>query len=251
MILYGREIKTPLTLEKHGLKSDESEIIETADQYVELIANRKQRIQQIARTNQNKAHDKQKKAYDQKIKAFRFKIGEKVLLYRSERQNVHGNKMESPYLGPFYIHSVEDNGTYSLRECDSGRIRERKVTGDRLTRWNDRKHGTPKVYMDNNQQRIQELEKRVQQKQIKQAPRVSQSQRELLEEQTRQWIRNEEAQVRREKQQKRLQEIEDKRKQELERIKFQERTRRERAERRQKLETLTEKARSRPKTVES
>ena len=251
MMLYGREIKTPLTLEKHGLKSDESEIIETADQYVELIANRKQRIQQIARTNQNKAHDKQKKAYDQKIKAFRFKIGEKVLLYRSERQNVHGNKMESPYLGPFYIHSVEDNGTYSLRECDSGRIRERKVTGDRLTRWNDRKHDTPKVYMDNNQQRIQELEKRVQQKQIKQAPRVSQSQSELLEEQTRQWIRNEEAQVRREKQQKRLQEIEDKRKQELERIKFQERTRRERAERRQKLETLTEKARSRPKTVES
>jgi len=239
MMTYGREIRTPLTLEKHGLKSDESEIIETADQYVELITNRKQKIQQIARTNQNKAHDRQKKAYDQKIKAFRFKIGDKVLLYRSEKQNVHGNKMESPYLGPFYIHSVEDNGTYSLRECDSGRIRERKVTGDRLTRWNDRKHGTPKVYMDNNQQRIQELEKRVQQRQKQSIPTVSPLQRELLEEQTRQWIRNEEAQVRREKQQKRLQEIEDDRRQRLERIKFQERTRKERAERRQRLENLT------------
>ena len=66
---------------------------------MDLLINQFKRIYEIARRNQDKAHERQKKSYDKRIKPVSYRIGDKVLLYNSAKQNIKGDKFRKIYKG--------------------------------------------------------------------------------------------------------------------------------------------------------
>src|SRR5947208_17138203 len=89
LIRHGHNLKTPFTLKRKSRELNEPEGNVTPQDYVELLS---KRIYEIAKQNQDKAHDQQKKSYDKKIKQVSYKIGDKVLLYDSAKQNTNLEK---------------------------------------------------------------------------------------------------------------------------------------------------------------
>ena len=59
-----------------------------------------------------------------------YKIGDMVLEYRSDLQNVHGDKFQDKWSGPFFIHRVLGNGSYILRTNSGEVLNSRPVHGN-------------------------------------------------------------------------------------------------------------------------
>src|SRR5439155_750214 len=92
LLRYGHNLETPFTLKRKSRDLNEPEGNVTPQDYVELLSNHHKRIYEIAKQNQDKAHEQQKKSYDKRIKQVSYKIGDKVLLYDSAKQNTKGDK---------------------------------------------------------------------------------------------------------------------------------------------------------------
>ncbi|RHZ75139.1 hypothetical protein Glove_217g129 [Diversispora epigaea] len=54
-------------------------------------------------------------------------IGDMVLEYRSDLQNVHDDKFRDKWSSPFFIHKVLDNGSYILRTNSEKVLNSRSV----------------------------------------------------------------------------------------------------------------------------
>ena len=61
----------------------------------------------------------------------KLKIGDKVLLHRTDLQNNLSAKLMEKWIGPFYIHNVLPNNVYKLRNMD-GKIIKGVIHGNRL-----------------------------------------------------------------------------------------------------------------------
>ena len=59
---------------------------------------------------------KQKEYHDKHVRyETLFRIGDKVLLYRADKEKQWTGKLEEKWKGPYYIHMVLLNGSYKLR----------------------------------------------------------------------------------------------------------------------------------------
>jgi hypothetical protein len=84
------------------------------------------------------AQARQKKAYDKRTRIMTYRDGDMVLEYRSDLQNVHGDKFRNKWTGPYYIHKVLGNGSYILRTSDGEVLNHRPVHGNRLRSYKQR-----------------------------------------------------------------------------------------------------------------
>ena len=106
------------------------------DQQEDLL-NRVHRITgQIAQDREDvqdriyQSQQRQKKRFDQTIKQVQYKIGDLVLLYKSQLRGKQ--KLEERWTGPYYIHEVLPNGAYKLRTMNENKVLKTPVNGERL-----------------------------------------------------------------------------------------------------------------------
>ncbi|GBC36337.2 hypothetical protein GLOIN_2v1791704 [Rhizophagus irregularis DAOM 181602=DAOM 197198] len=79
-----------------------------------------------------KSQIKQKEYHDRKIiKEHTFGIGDKILLYDKAKAQQLSGKLESKWLGPFYIHEILPNGAYRIKNI-KGVIKKIPVNGELL-----------------------------------------------------------------------------------------------------------------------
>ena len=132
-LLYGMQMRTPLELDLiPGMEKPEL----TVEDYVDLVGPRLSSIRKDAEMRSNKFKDRQKGYYDKKIKTKQFKIGDKVLLYDSAKQMVHGDKFRDKYKeGIFIVQEALSNGTYRL--LDEQQRLTKITTGDRLKEFHE------------------------------------------------------------------------------------------------------------------
>ena len=132
-LLYGMQMRTPLEMDLiPGMEKPEL----TVEDYVDLIGPRLSSTRKDAEMRSNKFKDRQKGYYDKKIKPKQFKIGDKVLLYDSAKQMVHGDKFRDKYKeGIFRVQEACSNGTYRL--LDEQQRVTKITTGDRLKEYHE------------------------------------------------------------------------------------------------------------------
>src|SRR6185369_6983968 len=91
-----------------------------------------------ASKNIKDAQARQKRAYDKRTRIMTYRNNDMVLEYRSDLQNVHGNKFWNKWTGPFFIHQVLGNGSYILRTSNGEVLNHRPVHGNRLKSYKQR-----------------------------------------------------------------------------------------------------------------
>ena len=98
---------------------------------------------EITKTKITQQQMKQKEYHDNHVRhETSFKIGDKVLLYRAEKEKQWTGKLEEKWKGPYYIHMVLQNGSYKLRSY-SGQVLKTPFNGKLLKIYQDRTEWTP------------------------------------------------------------------------------------------------------------
>lgn len=82
-----------------------------------------------------KEQEKTKLRHDRQIEEIQYKIGDMVLLYRSELRGKQ--KLAERWKGPYFVHEVLNNGAYKLRTQD-GKVLKVPVNSDRLKLYHQR-----------------------------------------------------------------------------------------------------------------
>ncbi|CAB4396307.1 unnamed protein product [Rhizophagus irregularis] len=78
---------------------------------------------------------KEKQRHDKNLKEIQFKIGDLVLLYKSQLREK--KKLEERWNGLYYIHEILGNGAYKIRTLD-GKILKAPVNSERLKMYHQR-----------------------------------------------------------------------------------------------------------------
>jgi hypothetical protein len=140
-LLYGRAPTLPIELDIITWPVEEI----NEKQFKEMIHKRTGEVAGIfednrinASKNIKDAQKRQKITHDRKIRTMTYKIGDMVLEYRSDLQNVHGDKFRDKWSGPFFIHRVLGNGSYILRTNSGEVLNSRPVHGNRLKSYKQR-----------------------------------------------------------------------------------------------------------------
>ena len=78
---------------------------------IDLILKRREKAFEIAEANIKSAQTKQKETYDRKHQPPTFSVGSKVFLENTAQKQRKGGKLESRWLGPYYVNR-------DLGECE-------------------------------------------------------------------------------------------------------------------------------------
>src|SRR5689334_17702484 len=103
----------------------------TLQQLAYQILSKMEPDRMVARGNIKRAQDRQQRNHDLRITPYTFQIGERVLLERSHLKTHHDAKLDPKWDGPYYVHDVHNNGTYTLRDMEDDTI-SRPLHGNRL-----------------------------------------------------------------------------------------------------------------------
>ena len=136
-LMYGREATLPIEFSVPTLQAK----LPDSDPQKDLLA----RIQSltgkviedrlVTQDVIHQAQQKTKQQYDANVKEVQFKIGDLVLLYRSELKGKQ--KLEDRWKGPYFVHEVLGNGVYKLR-TQNGKVLKIPVNSDRLKLYHQR-----------------------------------------------------------------------------------------------------------------
>ena len=99
-----------------------------------------------ARENIEKGQEQQKSRHKEKL--VKLKIGDKVLVYRTNLQTNFSAKLEEKWIGPYYIHDVLQRNVYKLRNLD-GKLVKNVIHGNRLKLFHEQTL-TPIVLIEDN-----------------------------------------------------------------------------------------------------
>ncbi|EXX66551.1 hypothetical protein RirG_122740 [Rhizophagus irregularis DAOM 197198w] len=88
----------------------------------------------------HQSQQKQKQRHDKNLCDVQFKIGDLVLLFRSQLRGKQ--KLQERWKGPYYVHESLDNGAFKLRTMD-GKVLKDPVNSDRLKSYCQRRTVTP------------------------------------------------------------------------------------------------------------
>ena len=89
---------------------------------------------------------KQQKSHHRK-ESTKLKIGNKVLVHRTNLQTNFSAKLEEKWIGPYYIHDVLQRNVYKLRNLD-GKLVKNVIHGNRLKLFQEQ-NITPIVLIEN------------------------------------------------------------------------------------------------------
>ena len=90
------------------------------------------------------SQDLQKERHDKKIKSRSFQKDDLVLEFRSQDQNIYGDKFRPKWDGPYYIDTVLGKGAYILKTLDGKIFQNRPVHGNRLKLYHSMELESPK-----------------------------------------------------------------------------------------------------------
>src|ERR1043166_3093043 len=136
-LTYGRNAK--LLIDQNS--NETITLNQRINSLIEKLPNERYRAKkQIIKTQQ-----KRKESFDKKIKTNqKFEIGDKVLYYNAAKEKQWSGKLEEKWKGPYYIHEVKLNGSYTLKNTDN-QIIEVPVNGELLKLYHDRQNFIPYV----------------------------------------------------------------------------------------------------------
>jgi hypothetical protein len=137
-LLYGRTATLPLEFTRPTYqlvnKPDTQNLSTEILQRTTILQGKLKQAQETAQTNICTAQDLYKQQHDARSgnSLFpRFKIGDQVLRFRAEKATSMSHKLAPSFDGPYYIHQVNNNGTYKLRR-PSGQKLKKLVHGNLL-----------------------------------------------------------------------------------------------------------------------
>ena len=130
-LLYGREAVLPI---EFSITTPQAELFETDLQEdllkrVHMITGRVAEDRLEAQDTKHKAQEKQRHRHDKNLQEVKFKIGDLVLLYKSQLRGK--KKLQERWTGPYHVHDVLANGAYKLRTME-GNVLKAPVNSERL-----------------------------------------------------------------------------------------------------------------------
>jgi len=136
-LTYGRDATLPMddpAQNNEGLSERVTHLIDDLPQERERV---KKRIDQ--------QQNKQKAYHDRHIhNPIQLHIGDKVLLYKAEKDKQWTGKLEEKWKGPYYIHAVQPNGSYKIRTL-SGQVLKTPYNGTLLKIYKDKEGWVPQI----------------------------------------------------------------------------------------------------------
>jgi len=145
-LLYGRQAKLPVDLKITTYQKTPVNYDEALTRRAYEIINRMNNEQIKARENIEKGQEQQKSRH--KEKSTKLKIGDKVLVHRTNLQTNFSAKLEEKWIGPYYIHDVLPRNVYKLRNLD-GKLVKNVIHGNRLKLFHEQ-NLTPIVLIEDN-----------------------------------------------------------------------------------------------------
>src|SRR6266511_1044949 len=131
-LTYGRKVR---------FITDEEEQEEvTIKERIRMLIEELPKIWNTTREQIKRSQEKQKEYHDKKIKKKHiFEIGEKVTYAKAAYFKQWSRKLEEKWKGPYYIHEILLNGSYSLKDKE-GRILKTPVNGELLKKYYSREN---------------------------------------------------------------------------------------------------------------
>lgn len=136
-LMYGREAALPIEflVPTKEIMDEGSDLQEDLLNRVRIISGKVVEDRLETQDRIYKEQQKQKQRHDSNMKEITFKIGDLVLLYKSQLREK--KKLEDRWKGPYYIHEVLSNGVYKLRTIE-GKVLKVPVNSERLKMYHQR-----------------------------------------------------------------------------------------------------------------
>jgi len=145
-LLYGRQAKLPVELKVVTFREPDMTYEEALRQRTIDIMGKMYRDQNQALDNIEKGQDKLKRKVNKRTSK-KLKIGDKVLVHRTDLQNNMSAKLQEKWVGPYYIHDVLEGTTYKLRNI-RGKLIKGVIHGNRLKKYLEQEL-TPTIIIEN------------------------------------------------------------------------------------------------------
>ena len=130
-LVNGRQARLPVKLIVETETSKEKDIKEALLERTFHIMERMDRDLDTVRARVKEKQKVQKKRYDEKGISEKLKIGDKVLVEQTHLRNNMSAKLESQWIGSYYIHNVLEQNVYKLHNMD-GRLVKGVIHGNCL-----------------------------------------------------------------------------------------------------------------------
>jgi len=136
-LIYGRDATLPIefSVTTTQVELSENDIQEDLFKRVHTLTGKVIGDRLMVQDTIHQAQQRQKQRHDAGLQEIHFKIGDLVLLHRSDLRGKQ--KLQERWKGPYYIHEILDNGAYKLRTMD-GNILKVPVNSERLKLYHPR-----------------------------------------------------------------------------------------------------------------
>lgn len=136
-LMYGRDVVLPIefSITTPQAELHETDLQEDLIKRVHMITGKMIEDRLVTQDVIHASQEKQKKWHDKDLHAVKFKIGDLVLLYKSQLKGKQ--KLQERWSGPYYVHEVLDNGVYKLRTID-GKVLKVPINSERLKLYHQR-----------------------------------------------------------------------------------------------------------------
>lgn len=130
-LIYGREAILPIEFLVPTVQIDlpVTDPQEDLLNRVRMISGQVTQAREATQDRIYQSQQKQKQKFDQTIKPIQYKIGDLVLLYKSQLRGKQ--KLEERWSGPYYVHEILPNGAYKLRTMDD-KVLKTPINGERM-----------------------------------------------------------------------------------------------------------------------
>jgi hypothetical protein len=130
-LMHGRQARLPVELMVESSVSMEKDLPEALLERTFHIMDRLDRDLNKVRERVSEKQKSQKQRHDDKGVSPKLNIGDKVLVEQSQLRNNMSAKLESHWIGPYYIHNVLEQNVYKLRNMQ-GKLVKGVFHGNRL-----------------------------------------------------------------------------------------------------------------------
>ena len=109
-----------------------NDLATTARPCMEEIIKSAELTKEIVSENIEKARIKNKEKFDAKAKPFKFQLGQKVWLTHTHKTPGISPKLQSKFIGPYYISKILQWDTYIIRNCATNKQLKSPINASRL-----------------------------------------------------------------------------------------------------------------------
>jgi len=130
-LIYGREaiLTIEFAVQTQRINLPDTKSQEDLMARIRTITGQVEYIREETKDRIHQSQQKQKQRFDRTIEPLRYRIGDLVLLFKSQLRGKQ--KLEERWTGPYYVHEVLSNGAYKLRTLDD-KVLKAPINAERL-----------------------------------------------------------------------------------------------------------------------